>query len=194
MLAKCDKHEDLDCAHNLQNKVMFMPTSECLFSELASLSTIAGGAADPAADSSNLGIDRWVVGATATHSPGGHTNKRASNSQGATRVSIAGSLAAIVYTDHKVAVEAAAPPGDALRVGDDGHRVNSLKGGGKTAGSTGAAPSSDSSVATRVVRAGHDGGRGDVAARGSAAGPHNRKVIGSEARAGAIAGMLKHKI
>ena len=57
---------------------------------------------------------------------------------------------------------------------------------------TGTSPSSDGSIATRVVRAGHDGGRGDVAARWSAAGPHNSKVIRGEARAGAIAGMLKH--
>ena len=104
---------------------------------------------------------------------------------------IAGSLASVVHTNHKVAVEAAAPPGGALRVRDDGHGVNSLKGGGKTTGSTGTSPSSDSSIATRVVRAGHDGSRGDVAARWSAAGPHNRKVIGGEAGAATIAGMLK---
>ena len=45
---------------------------------------------------------------------------------------IAGSLAAIVHTDHELAVEAAAPPGGALRVRDDGDGGYSLQSVGQS--------------------------------------------------------------
>ena len=101
--------------------------------DLTSLSSIASGAANPGIDSSVLSIDRGIVSATSRHSPGGHSIDGAANTEGATRVTIAGSLASIVDTDHELAVEAASPSGAALTIRDDGNAGNSLQSSGKSA-------------------------------------------------------------
>merc|ERR1711860_361481 len=123
------------------------------FDDLTSLDLIAGSAADPAADGSDLGVHRWVVGATSTHTPGGDAIDGAANAQGAARVTVAGSLGAVVDTDHEGAVEAAAPSAGALSVRDDGDGVNALQGGGQTAASACASPSGDGAIAAWVAGA-----------------------------------------
>ena len=55
---------------------------------LTSLSLVVGVGADPGADSTNLGIHRWVVGTTSRHTPGGKTIDGGSNREGTTRVTL----------------------------------------------------------------------------------------------------------
>lgn len=58
------------------------------FNSLTSTDTIAGSATDPAADGTDLGIHRWVVGSAATHTPGGDSIDGAANAEGAARVTL----------------------------------------------------------------------------------------------------------
>lgn len=82
-----ERHDGKEALKKKKEIVAFM-FIEVRLPSLASLSAIAGSAADPAANSADLSVHRGVVGATATHTPGSDTIDGAANAQRATRVTL----------------------------------------------------------------------------------------------------------